>query len=83
MLTGAVSAAEAASEDAGVRRSDVVGWYLLEKESEIESEEQLMETKELVQKVLDRLIYKVKRLSDSRGCNRVFGRIEQAVRIPL
>ena len=47
------------SEDAGVRRSDVVDWYLLQKEADLESEAQLLEMKELVEKVLDRLIYKV------------------------
>jgi len=49
---------ESGGEDAGVRRDDVVQWYLLEKEAELETEAQLLETKELVEKVLDRLIYK-------------------------
>lgn len=49
---------ESGSDDAGTKRSDVVDWYLLQKEAEIETEAQLMETKELVEKVLDRLTYK-------------------------
>ena len=52
--------ADASGEDVGVRRSDVVDWYLLEKEAELETETQLLEMKELVEKVLDRLIYKVR-----------------------
>ncbi|KAF0299152.1 Zygotic DNA replication licensing factor mcm6-A [Amphibalanus amphitrite] len=49
---------EVSGEDVGVRRSDVVDWYLLQKEAELETEAQLLEMKELVEKVLDRLIYK-------------------------
>ena len=40
----------------GLRRSDVVNWYLKEIESEIETEEELAEKKYLVDKVLNRLI---------------------------
>ena len=54
---------DVSSEDAGVRRSDVVDWYLLQKEADIETEVQLLELKELVEKVLDRLIYKVSVMS--------------------
>ena len=46
----------------GVRRSDVVDWYLLQKEADLETEVQLLEMKELLEKVLDRLIYKVRKI---------------------
>ena len=40
----------------GLRRSDLVNWYLKEIESEIETEEELAQKKYLVDKVLNRLI---------------------------
>lgn len=43
----------------GIHRSDVIGWYLGMIEDKIESEDDLIEMKELVEKVLDRLIYHV------------------------
>ena len=43
----------------GVRKSDVVNWYLKEMEEEIENEEQLLETKAKVEKVIDRLTQRV------------------------
>jgi DNA replication licensing factor MCM6 len=42
--------------DGGVKRSDLVKWYLLEHEEEIDSEEELLMRKMLVEKVIDRLI---------------------------
>ncbi|XP_071505801.1 zygotic DNA replication licensing factor mcm6-like [Diadema antillarum] len=42
----------------GVRRSDVVNWYLKEMEEEIESEEELVEKKTKVEKVIYRLIHR-------------------------
>jgi DNA replication licensing factor MCM6 len=39
-----------------VKRSDLVKWYLLEHEEEIDSEEELLMRKMLVEKVIDRLI---------------------------
>ena len=44
------------SDEAGVRRSEIVNQYLKEIESQIETEEELAEKKILVDKVLDRLI---------------------------
>lgn len=41
----------------GMRRSDVVNWYLEQIQEAIESEEELLERKCLVEKVLDRLVY--------------------------
>ncbi|GFG33417.1 hypothetical protein Cfor_10011 [Coptotermes formosanus] len=41
----------------GLKRSDVVAWYLEQVQDLIESEEELLEKKALVEKVIDRLIY--------------------------
>ena len=37
----------------------MVNWYLKEMEEEIETEEQLMDTKGKVEKVIDRLVHRV------------------------
>ncbi|XP_030842667.1 zygotic DNA replication licensing factor mcm6-B-like [Strongylocentrotus purpuratus] len=42
----------------GVRKSDVVNWYLKEMEEEIETEEELIEKKTKVEKVIDRLVHR-------------------------
>ena len=42
--------------DGGVKRSELVNWYLKEHEEEISSEEELLARKLLVEKVIDRLI---------------------------
>lgn len=42
--------------ETGIRRSDVVNWYLKEKESEMESEADLEEHTFLIGKIIDRLI---------------------------
>ncbi|CAN7979531.1 unnamed protein product, partial [Ixodes pacificus] len=50
---------EARSEEAGsegTRRMSLVNWYLKEVESEIDSEEELVQRKTLVEKVIDRLV---------------------------
>ena len=44
------------SDDSGIRRSDVVNWYLKTIEKDIETEEELAEKKTILDKVLDRLI---------------------------
>ena len=43
-------------DDAGLRRSDIVNWYLKTIEKDIETEEELAEKKIILEKVLDRLI---------------------------
>ena len=43
----------------GTRRTELVNWYLNEVESEIESEQELMERKTLVEKVIYRLVHHV------------------------
>jgi len=43
------------TDSAGTRRSELVEWYLKEMESEIESEDELMERKILAEKVIHRL----------------------------
>jgi len=43
--------------DATPTRSGVINWYLTEISGEIESEEELVEHKQIVEKVVDRLIY--------------------------
>uniref|UniRef100_A0A6B0VF75 DNA replication licensing factor MCM5 n=1 Tax=Ixodes ricinus TaxID=34613 RepID=A0A6B0VF75_IXORI len=50
---------EARTEEAGsegTRRMSLVNWYLKEVESEIDSEEELVQRKTLVEKVIDRLV---------------------------
>ncbi|PSN32621.1 DNA replication licensing factor Mcm6 [Blattella germanica] len=41
----------------GLKRSDVVAWYLEQVQDQIETEDELLERKALVEKVLDRLIH--------------------------
>ncbi|XP_076456168.1 DNA replication licensing factor MCM6-like isoform X2 [Babylonia areolata] len=43
--------------DTGVRKSDLIGWYLKEMEADIETEQELMEKKTVAEKVIDRLIH--------------------------
>lgn len=43
----------------GLRRSDVVSWYLEQVADQIDTEEELVERKALVEKVIDRLTYHV------------------------
>lgn len=47
------------ADSEGVKRSEVVGWYLEKIGDQIESEEELIEKKTLIEKVLDRLIFHV------------------------
>lgn len=47
------------SDSPGLRRSNLISWYLGEMESEIESEAELLEKKTVVEKVLDRLVHHV------------------------
>ncbi|CAH1118294.1 unnamed protein product [Phaedon cochleariae] len=46
-----------AEEKEGIHRSDVVEWYLNHVADQIETEEELIEKKDMFEKVLDRLIY--------------------------
>lgn len=45
----------------GIRRSELVQWYLSEIEDEINSESELMQKKMLVDKVISRLVSRVSR----------------------
>ncbi|XP_075220927.1 minichromosome maintenance 6 isoform X2 [Lycorma delicatula] len=45
------------SETEGVRKSDVVAWYLEQIQDQIESEEELMTKKQLIEGVINRLAY--------------------------
>lgn len=47
------------SKETGVRKSEVVNWYLEQVSHLIETEAELVEKKSLIEKVLDRLIYHV------------------------
>lgn len=49
--------AEEAEEEEQLKKSEVVNWYLKEIESEIESEEELVNKKGLIEKVLHRLVH--------------------------
>ncbi|KAL7386447.1 hypothetical protein ABVT39_008467 [Epinephelus coioides] len=48
---------EEAEEEEQLKKSEVVNWYLKEVESEIESEEELVNRKGLIEKVLHRLVH--------------------------
>lgn len=50
---------EVSTSSDGLKRSDIVNWYLQECADDIESEEDLIERKSLAEKVLDRLCYHV------------------------
>lgn len=43
----------------GMQRSQLINWYLEEMEAEIESEEDLVQKKALVERVIDRLVLQV------------------------
>ncbi|XP_025083837.1 zygotic DNA replication licensing factor mcm6-B-like [Pomacea canaliculata] len=43
--------------DSGMHKSKLIAWYLREIENEVESEQELLEKKTLVEKVIDRLIH--------------------------
>ena len=57
-----------ADDDSGLHRSDLVNWYLKEKEEDIESEEELLDKKVLVEKVIHRLVHHVSRLTVFHYC---------------
>ena len=46
-------------DETGVRQSELVNWYLKEMEHEIESEAELVEKKNLVEKVIYKLVHMV------------------------
>ncbi|XP_017871896.1 PREDICTED: DNA replication licensing factor Mcm6 [Drosophila arizonae] len=48
---------EVEGTDTGMRRSDVVTWYLEQVAEQIESEDELISRKNLIEKLIDRLIY--------------------------
>ena len=52
-----LEATEGGDTDNTPKRSDVVNWYLEELSGEIESQEELVEHRQIVEKVVDRLIY--------------------------
>lgn len=60
--TRAEAEGEVSKSSDGLKRSDIVNWYLQECADDIESEEDLIERKSLAEKVLDRLCYHVSRL---------------------
>lgn len=48
-----------------MRRSELVGWYLEQVSDQIETEDELIERKTLVEKVIDRLIFYVSLVRNS------------------
>ncbi|XP_034948012.1 DNA replication licensing factor Mcm6 [Chelonus insularis] len=46
-----------AEEKEGIRKSELVAWYLDQIQDQIDSEEELLERKALVEKIIDRLMY--------------------------
>ena len=49
--------AEEKGDDAQVSKADVVNWYLEEVAKDIDNQEELLERKQIVEKVIDRLAY--------------------------
>ncbi|NWV77827.1 MCM6 factor, partial [Dasyornis broadbenti] len=49
--------AEEEEDDAALKRSELINWYLKEIESEIESEEELINKKKIIEKVIHRLTH--------------------------
>lgn len=48
---------EEGEEEVGIRRSELVNWYLENIQDQIESEEELLEKKAIIEKVIERLVY--------------------------
>lgn len=55
-------------EGGGMRRSEIINWYLKEIEADIESVEELADKKALVEKIIDRLMHHV-RTNSNHGNN--------------
>ena len=53
-----IEGAEGDSADKTPKRSDVINWYLEEQIDDITSQDELVEHKQIVEKVVDNLIYK-------------------------
>lgn len=51
--------AEDAAQSEGIKKSELINWYLEQIADQIESEEELIERKTLIEKVVDRLMYHV------------------------
>ncbi|NXM93732.1 MCM6 factor, partial [Sylvia borin] len=49
--------AEEEEDDAALKRSELINWYLKEIESEIESEEELINKKKIIERVIHRLTH--------------------------
>lgn len=47
------------SDDSGVRKRDLIAWYLDSIQEQIDSEEELLERNGLIEKIIDRLAYHV------------------------
>lgn len=45
------------SDSEGIKRDDLISWYLVQIEEQMENEEELIERKTLIEKVIDRLVY--------------------------
>ena len=56
-----------AEEEEELKKSAVVNWYLSEIESEIDSEEELINRKSLIEKVLNRLVHYVSTAAQFAG----------------
>lgn len=59
IITFFIDTCAAAEEEEELKKSAVVNWYLKEIESEIDSEEELVNKKGLIEKVLHRLVHYV------------------------
>ncbi|KAH8387253.1 hypothetical protein KR093_005887 [Drosophila rubida] len=56
-MRGEEARCEVEGSDTGMKRSDVVTWYLEQVAEQIESEDELISRKNLIEKLIDRLIY--------------------------
>jgi len=57
------------TEEGGMRRGELVNWYLKEVEVDIETIEELAEKKVLVEKVIDRLVQHVSACNTRQSCD--------------
>ena len=60
------------ASEQGLKRSEIVNWYLHEIEQDIETEQELLDSKLLVEMVIDRL---VKHVRDTDGYNHIVTRL--------
>lgn len=61
IVTPVVLASFAEDDDSSLKKSELINWYLKEIESEIESEEELINKKKIIERVIHRLTHYVRK----------------------